>query len=166
MKKLWIIIDTSGSMFESGKRLIARGIVREVEQYLRLGFAQAEPLLLSANNNTTEITWNPDEEYPEKMFNCHGVFNAKAVINCIQEKEGLFLLISDGDIGLKQEKVLQRWAENMPEDSLRVIVAGGDTMTGLRKHFKVFSSTEVLSALDDWIESDKKNATTEDEDEW
>ena len=38
-KILNIIVDTSGSMVESGKRLITRGVVRQVEQYIRLGYS-------------------------------------------------------------------------------------------------------------------------------
>ena len=39
MSSVWLVCDTSGSMIEGGKRLIMRGLVRQVEQFHRLGYA-------------------------------------------------------------------------------------------------------------------------------
>ena len=57
-----IIVDCSGSMIESGKRLIARNAVRQIEQCIRLGYASAQIRLFAANENFRKIDWNPNQE--------------------------------------------------------------------------------------------------------
>lgn len=44
MGTVWLVCDTSGSMVEGGKRLIMRGLVRQVEQFLRLGYGAKRDL--------------------------------------------------------------------------------------------------------------------------
>ena len=46
MGAIWLVCDTSGSMIEGGKRLIVRGLVRQVEQFFRLGYGRTRKLQL------------------------------------------------------------------------------------------------------------------------
>ena len=64
MSTLWLICDVSGSMLEAGKRLVVRGLVRQGEQYVRLGDAaercgatQATMWSATSTNARTEIRW-------------------------------------------------------------------------------------------------------------
>ncbi len=60
MGTVWLVCDTSGSMLEGGKRLIVRGLVRQVEQFLRLGYGPKKDLkLVLWNDEAASQTWNP-----------------------------------------------------------------------------------------------------------
>ena len=50
---LFLVCDISGSMIENGKNMLTRGIVREVEQYVRLECRNVMPKLVLWNSSST-----------------------------------------------------------------------------------------------------------------
>lgn len=149
-KNLNIIIDTSGSMVESGKRLIARGIVRQIEQYIHLGYSSMNLQLFSANDKITPIEWNTSEEYPEMLFNCFGSFNPIGLLDFIKLEDALSLIVSDCSwTGKTKWKFLHK-LNDLPNDVLRIIKVGAEQTTSI-KSVKVFESEDILLALEGWI---------------
>ena len=150
MAQLQIVVDTSGSMAEGGKMLIARGVVRAIEQYFRFGYAAAEIRLLAAGKEVREIPWTPDEEYPACLFEVGGSLDAVALAAFLNETSGQVVLISDVAWDSAVMKMLQRWNLSHP-GCLRVLKVGVEK--SLVRGLEVFSAEDVLELLDDWIEA-------------
>ena len=73
MSSVWLVCDTSGSMIEGGKRLVMRGLVRQLEQFFRLGYAPKRDLkLVLWSDETISHSWNPGEGSPSNSFSARG----------------------------------------------------------------------------------------------
>ena len=83
---LHLVCDTSGSMAEWGKHLIARGVVRAIEQYLRLGHGSADLKLVVWGNEARVLDWHPDQEFPDEMRASQGSANAEALTTLLGNK--------------------------------------------------------------------------------
>lgn len=147
-----LVWDTSGSMAEWRKNLIARGVARAVEQYFRLGYGRANVKLIAWCQEARVVEWSPDEDFPQEMLTCEGAANVEALINLLgKNPEGKILLITDGFWPLDDVRVLKRWREGLQEDTLRVIKIGADSNPQL-KGAAVFAAEDLFAALDDWLE--------------
>lgn len=149
-KILNIIVDTSGSMVESGKRLIARGVVRQVEQYIRLGYSSMTLQLFSVGNKITPIEWNPNDEYPEVLFSCSGTLDLDPLIDFIKPQESMYLIVSDCSWSGRSVKKFLRGIDALPDDTVRIIKVGAEQSPSI-KNIKVFESEDTLLALEGWI---------------
>jgi len=148
---LYLICDTSGSMLDGGKFLIARGIVRAIEQYNRLRCCKGEIKLIAWSKEARIIEWIYDDEYPPEMLDCKGVVNAKALIKLLGEQiEGKVLLITDGFWTRDAETAMKHWKGKLLPDKLRIIKIGADANPQL-KGSVVFSAEDIFAALDGWL---------------
>lgn len=149
-KVLNIIVDTSGSMAESGKRLIARSVIRQIEQYICFGYSNIQLRLFSGNDKIEPVEWNPKDEYPEVLFSCSGSLDLDALTNFIKPEEVLYLIVSDCSwLGRSMRKFL-RGVDELPDDTVRIIKVGAE-YSPVIKNIKVFESEDVLLALEGWI---------------
>lgn len=149
-KILNIIVDTSGSMVESGKRLIARGVVRQVEQYIRLGYSTINMQLFYVGNKITPIEWNTNDEYPEVLLSCSGSFDLDLLTDFIKSDEALYLIVSDCSWPGRAVKKFLRGVDELPTDTVRVIKVGAEQSPTI-KNIRVFESEDTLLALEGWI---------------
>ena len=147
-----IICDTSGSMSESGKHLIARGLARATEQYYRLGYGHADLKLVAWNNEARPIEWIADNEFPSEMLVCEKGANAIALITLLgKQPDGKILIITDGFWSQNDTKALKRWKEGLKPDTIRIIKIGSDANPQL-KGADVFAHEDFFATLDGWVE--------------
>ncbi|MGB3976013.1 MAG: VWA domain-containing protein [bacterium] len=152
---LYLVWDSSGSMAEWGKNLIARGVARTVEQYLRLGYGQAELKLISWRNEVHLIDWQPDQEFPSECLVTKGIANVQALISFIEsEPDGKILILSDGFWSSKDSTKFKRWKRDLPLNAIRIIKIGADANAQL-KGDDVFDAENLITALDRWLEGGK-----------
>lgn len=149
-KILNIIVDTSGSMVESGKRLIARGVIRQIEQYIRLGYSGMNLQLFSISDKITPIEWNTKDEYPEVLFSCSGSLDLGALTNFVKPEETLCLIVSDCSWSGRTMRKFLRGVDELPNDTVRIIKVGAEQSSSI-KNIKVFESEDILLALEGWI---------------
>jgi hypothetical protein len=148
---LHLVCDISGSMSEGGKHLIARGVARATEQYLRFGYGCADLRLVAWGNEARVVEWIPNDEFPQEMMVCEGAANAETLITLLGEQpDGKVLLITDGFWSQDDAKVLQRWKKSLPMDALRVIKIGADADPQLRGA-DVFAAADMFAALEGWL---------------
>ena len=153
---LYIIVDVSGSMLEWGKNLIARNTVRAVEQYVRLGKANAEIKLVAWRKDASIIDWKSDDELPPSLVSCEGCANADALIALLEKTPGAkIVFITDGFWASADAKKLKRWKKNLPADTLRILKSGADSNPML-KGDEVFPVEDLFAALDGWLEGGDK----------
>lgn len=151
--KLWVVIDTSGSMIEGGKRLIARGIVRAIEQFIRLGYASADLVLIGVGDEAAEVGWDANNEFPAELLISRGSFNVTAFTQLLGSQAERVVILTDGSWTRESERMLRKWNDTLPQDTLRIIQIGADTSRFL-KDLNVFSTENVFAALDGWLEGD------------
>jgi len=152
MSSVWLVCDTSGSMIEGGKRLIMRGLVRQVEQFLRLGYAPKRDLkLVLWSDETSGHSWNPGDELPIELFECKGSAGGEALIRLLgTPSDDSFLLLTDGLWSDEARSAVRRWKDSIRPNALRVIKVGADANPKLTGD-GVFDSEDFLSALDGWL---------------
>ena len=149
---LHLVVDTSGSMAEWGKHLIACGVARMLEQYLRLGYGCADMKLVVWGTEAQVVEWQTDQEFPPEMFASKGTANANALIAHLEKQPGgKVVLITDGFWSQADAKALKRWKECRQPDTLRVIRVGADANPRLRGA-DVFAAEDLFAALDGWLE--------------
>lgn len=147
-----LVCDTSGSMAEWGKLLIARGVARALEQYLRLGYGRADLKLVAWGNATRIVDWHPDQEFPLELLVPGGLANAQALVALFGTEPGRrILLLTDGFWSQADARELRRWRECLQQGTLRVIKIGAEANPQL-KGGDVFAVEELFAALDGWIE--------------
>ncbi len=148
---LYLVCDTSGSMAEGGKCMLTRGIVRAIEQYVRLGCGTAEIKLVRWDTVAALVEWNPNDEFPEEFLQCGGSANAAALRELLRtESNGKILLLTDGWWSNDDAFALKKWKRTMPSDTLRILKIGADANPSL-KGCDVFSAEEIFAALDGWL---------------
>jgi len=147
-----LVCDTSGSMAEWGKFFIARGVVRAIEQYLRLGYGRADLKLVAWSNETRIVDWHPDQEFPQELLATAGAASAKALVTLLgTEPGGKVLLLTDGFWSQADARELKRWKDQLQPDTIRVIKIGADTNPQLKGN-DVFLAEDFFAALDGWLE--------------
>ena len=147
-----LVWDTSGSMGEWGKLLIARGAARAIEQCLRLGYGSADLKLVAWCNEARVFDWRPDQEFPPELLVPGAAANAKALVAFFgTEPSGKILLLTDGFWSNADAKQLRSWKQGLPPDTLRIIRIGADANPQLKAN-DVFAVEELFAALDGWLE--------------
>ena len=150
---LWLVCDASGSMIEGGKRLILRGLLRQIEQYFRLGYAPRIQLKLVAwNDAAVDVPWQPGDEIPSEVLNCRGSAEASALISTLSASAvgDRYVIITDGFWTDDARQELKRWRESRTEDALRVIKIGADANPKLTGP-DVFEAEDLFAALEGWL---------------
>lgn len=147
-----LVWDTSGSMGEWGKHLIARGVARSIEQYVRLGYCSADLRLVAWNNEVRVFDWRPDQEFPPELLVPGAAAKAKALVTFFgKEPSGKILLLTDGFWSREDAKEMKRWKQELQPDTLRIIKIGADANPQLKGN-DVFSAEDIFAALDGWLE--------------
>lgn len=153
MNTLWLICDVSGSMLEAGKRLVVRGLVRQVEQYVRLGYAAETDLKLVAwHTDATVIPWAPGDEVPPHVFECRGSADGAALLRLFSGSRpgNTFVLFTDGFWSENSRIAIKQWKAELEPNALRVIKIGADANPKL-KGADVFDSEAFFAAFDGWL---------------
>lgn len=153
---LYLVCDISGSMGEGGKPYILRTVATTVAQWVRLEYGHTAIRLCAWATVARQYgDWNAKDKFPSEMLVCEGATNSGALIQLLgSEPDGNVLILTDGFWTRDDAKALSRWQQGLPPDTLRVIQIGADANPHLPKELKgakVFSSEEVLAALDGWL---------------
>ena len=147
-----LVWDISGSMGEWGKLLIARGVARAIEQYVRLGYGSADLKLVAWCNEARVFDWHSDQEFPPELLVPGAAANAKALVTFFgTEPSGKILLLTDGFWSHADAKQLRCWKQGLHPDTLRAIRIGADANPQL-KGSGVFAVEDWFAALDGWLE--------------
>lgn len=166
LQTFYIVCDTSGSMSENGKRMQVRTIARSIEQYIRLGYGNGILKLVFWNETASLVEWNPDDEFPERLFMCYGSTNADALCTLFDSApDGKIILLTDGCWSRDAATVLKRWQRKLSSDALRIIKIGSESSL-LPKQENVFSSDEILPMLDGWLHLHNSAGNNDEADEW
>lgn len=161
---LYLVCDVSGSMSEGGKRMLMRGLVRTIEQYIRFRYGAAILKLVIWRDVATLVEWGFDDEVPDEVLNCHGSANVVSLRNLIESQpKGQVLLLTDGALSVEESRNLCRWNRALPTNALRLIRIGCEENPLLRG-VTVFESEQVFEALDDWMPRAQNG--NKEEDEW
>lgn len=150
---LHLVCDISGSMSDGGKSFTMRTLTLAVAQWLGLGYAQAEMRLFGWSSEMRHFPdWSTKDEFPVELLSCCGPSNAQALIQWLGETpDGKVLVLTDGYWSQDQAKVLKRWKECLPSDTLRFIKIGADAHPHLKGQ-DVFAADDLFTALDGWLE--------------
>ena len=153
---IYLVWDTSGSMGEWGKLMIARGVARAIEQYLCLGYGSADLKLVAWGNEARVIDWRSDQEFPPELLVSGGSASAKALISLLgMDPSGKVMLLTDGFWSQANERELKRWKQGLQPDTIRVIKIGADANPHL-KGPDVFVAEDLFAVLDGWLEGRAK----------
>ena len=152
MSTLWLVCDVSGSMLEAGKRLIVRSLVREAEQYFRLGYAAKTDIRLVAwNKDASVLPWSPGDEFPSELFDCKDSANGEALMRLLADQiDAKFMILTDGFWTDDARTVIGRLRDAHGQDALRILKVGGDANPKL-KGPGVFEAVDFFSAADGWL---------------
>lgn len=146
--------------------MLTRGIARAVEQYIRLGYGSADITLVLWNDNVAVVEWNPDEEFPEALFNCNGSLKLAELYNKLGSKpDGKVLIITDGSWSQEDIHFFRKWKREAPTGAIRIIKIGSET-NRLWKKDELFSADDFFSVFDSWLPPADDITTNEEEDEW
>jgi hypothetical protein len=153
MSALWLVCDVSGSMLESGKRLVVRGLVREVEQYIRLGYGIKPDIKLVAwNNEAKSLAWSPEDEVPVDLFDCKNSADGEVLTKLLSgQADDLFIILTDGFWADEPQAAVERWEEVLGRDALLVVKVGADANPKLNGS-NVFEAEEFFAAMDGWLD--------------
>jgi hypothetical protein len=153
MSALWLVCDVSGSMLESGKRLVVRGLVREVEQFIRLGYGTKPDIKLVAwNNEAKSLAWSPEDEVPGDLVDCESSADGEVLTKLLSgQADDRFIILTDGFWADEPRDDVERWEEVLGRDALRVIKVGADANSKL-KGPDVFAAEDIFAAMDGWLD--------------
>lgn len=125
VRTLWLVCDTSGSMLEA-ERLIVRCLVREVEQYIRLGYgAKADFKLVAWKDDAKSIAWSPGDEVPLERLDCRNSADGTVLEQPLGEQGDDDFIFTDGFWTDESRVAIKRWSERLAQD-VRIIKIGAD----------------------------------------
>lgn len=162
--KLWQIIDASGSMAESAKRLIVRETLRTISQYVKYYSFDIELHYIYAGDIIDIIDASLEDNYPEKFLELGTGFNVQDLIERLSTLDGYFLFLTDGSWGHSVVANLKKWKSRLPEGTVKIIQVATGTLR-LQRDFETYLSEEVITAFDSWM-GKAEQQTEEEKDEW
>lgn len=156
---LHLVCDISGSMSDGGKPFIMRTLVTTITQWVLYGYGRTRITLWAWGSEVRRIPdWGTKSEFPVELLSCTGTTNSSSLIQSLGDKpDGQILLFTDGFWSRDDTKTLKRWKDNLPANMLRIIKIGVDANPHL-KWSELFSSDELFSVLDGWLEEDEECA--------
>ena len=154
---LHLVCDISGSMSDGGKPFIMRTLVTTVAQWVLYGYGRTEITLWAWGSDVRRIPdWDVRSEFPLELLSCAGPANGSSLIQSFGDQpDGKVLLFTDGFWSRDDEKALKRWKDNLPLNILRIIKIGSDSNPRL-KGPELFSSEDLFSALDGWLQEEEE----------
>ena len=148
--KLWQIIDTSGSMAESGKRLIAREVLRTISQYVRYNKLDFDLKYILAGEEMEEIETSLEDDFPNSLFKLSKKINVQKLTEKLSTLDGYILFLTDGAWEHDMIVALRRWQNSNPKGSMKIIQLVPGKMR-ISREFETFASEDVFAALDSWM---------------
>jgi len=150
---LHLVCDISGSMSEDGKLFTQRTVVMSVAQWVLLGYARAEIRLCGWASETRNFPdWSIKDEFPAELLSCGRTSNGQALVQLLGETpNGKVLVLTDGFWNRDDARVLKRWRERLPCDTVRFITIGANANPQLKGN-EVFAPEDLFAALDGWLE--------------
>lgn len=150
---LHLICDNSGSMIEGGKAFAMRNTVITIAQWFRM---ESEQTPIRLYRWAAEIQalpdWSNKDEFPVELLSGGGKCSGQSLIQMLgRSPDGKILILTDALWSLQETRVLQRWQESLPADTLRFIKIGADTHSQL-KWANIFTAEELFAALDGLLE--------------
>lgn len=155
-----VVVDTSGSMREHGKAMLARNLIAHVRECRRL--SDGSWYL----GNLVVVLWGPEasvvELLPEQEVPAFPVGGRAqmqpllAVLEPLLPGDGLLrvLLLSDGHLASSELAAFKAWQRRNPKVSVRTLFIGPDAASATLKKMAdsggVFPPEEVVSALSSW----------------
>lgn len=140
---IWLLVDSSGSMTESGKAFAVRNVARTVEQFVRLGHLQGSVRLAAFRNGEAwSVDWNVDDEFPLDSVFADSPSSTSDLRSFLEGVTGRFLLVSDGFFDRKSASAITIWKTGLSENELFFVPVGGDAIAG--KHRDVAVKPEEL----------------------
>jgi len=149
---VWLVCDISGSMIEGGKRLLMRGLTRQVEQFVRLDYCGKHSLRLVLWNDKAVVhPWDPSDELPAQLLDCQGSAKGEQLVELLSKAvDDKILIFSDGFWSNETRQLITDWKHQLPENSLRIVRVGADATERLRGA-DVFDSEDFFSAIEGWL---------------
>ena len=140
-------------MSEDGKLFTQRTVVMSVAQWVLLGYARAEIRLFGwASETHTFPDWSIKDEFPAELLSCGGTSNGQALVQLFGETpNGKVLVLTDGFWNRDDARMLKRWRERLPCDTVRFITIGANSNPQLKGN-EVFAAEDLFAALDGWLE--------------
>jgi len=157
---LILVVDSSGSMREMGKIMVARNLVAYVRECLRLRIGceqMCELHLLTWGSTTLIIDLEKDAEL--SAIEAEGETNVTQLLRVLDDvMAGDFrkrvLLLSDGHLARVELSKLVAWRRDAPSASLRAVAIGPDaneaTLRKIADANGVFAAEDISSCLADW----------------
>lgn len=163
---LYIVCDSSGSMSEDNKFMLTRGIVRAVEQYIRLGYGVAEVKLVSWNAKTIIIDWNPDDEFPTELLKCKGMANQASLLDFVGSvSDDKILLLTDANWLKNDIESMRSLKSKLSPDTIRIVKIGNEAAPFWHNN-EYFPTDEFFMILDNWLPVANNDKNDSEEDEW
>lgn len=162
--KLWQIIDASGSMAESAKRLIVRETLRTISQYVKYYSYDIELHYIHAGDKIDLIETSLENDYPENFLELGIGFDVQSLVEQLSILDGYFLFLTDGSWGHSIIANLKKWKNTLPKGTVKIIQVSPGTLR-FQRDFETYHSEDVIMALDSWL-SKTEQQTEEEKDEW
>jgi hypothetical protein len=138
-------------MLEGGKRLIVRGLVRQIEQFVQLGYGGGRDIKLVAwNNLATSVDWSVGDEVPSVMLECDGSSDAKALARFFEQEvdeDDRVAVMTDGFWSHGTRTAIDQWRDGR---GLRIFRVGADANPKL-EGAEVFEVEDFFAAMDGWL---------------
>lgn len=149
---LWLVCDVSGSMVEAGKRLIVCGLVREIEQFVRLEYGGDRDIeLIAWSDEAARVEWSVNDEVPTALLECHGSSDARALVRFLEvsvDEDDRVAVMTDGFWTEGSRTAIDRWRE---KGRLRFFTIGADANPRL-KGADVFKVEDFFAAMNGWLD--------------
>lgn len=144
-RSLWLVCDASGSMQESAKRLIVRGLVKQVEQLLRYGYCEDRDLELVAwRDGVVRVSWGSGEEVPDAILDCSGSADMSALLEFLRRVDGDVLILTDGFWDASASESFESWRADR---NVRVVGVGPDAGGKASD----FGAEDFVAQTADWL---------------
>ena len=155
-----VVTDTSGSMREHGKAMLARNLIACVREQRRLGDGRwrfGEPVIVLWGTEATVADLAPDQDLPLfSVANRALLQPLLALLGSLLSKDEILrvLLLSDGHLPSTDVSAFKAWRRDKPGVSVRTLAIGPDavpaTLAKMADRGGVFPPDEVVGALASW----------------
>lgn len=146
--KLCIVLDTSGSMAEGGKFLIALTALKTIEQYFWINQVDIEVDLFAVNDGVEQVSW---EDFRQVCKGLRGSFCLKPFLQSGAHKSAnKLLIISDCCWSSDNRRAFKSLTVSKGKMFARGLIVGSEADLSCRA--PDFESAEnVLALLESWL---------------
>ncbi len=155
-----VITDTSGSMREHGKAMLARNIIAYVREQRRLGDGpplSGEAIVVLWGDETSIVALLPEQDVPP--FRTGGRARMEPLLMALERLRSAdgslrIFLLSDGHIARADVEAFRGWQRRHSGVSVRALAIGPDavlaTLEKMADPGGVFLPAEVVAAITTW----------------